>query len=458
MATDRPHQHDATATPHDKVATQPSQSAVHPKLAPILARHGSNVPAIAAELLDQGLENSPEVLADLTRMLGNDAAMKILAALKPAAPTTPQAPTASPALSNTVTMPAAEPKASAADKQAVLPVPSPGGKPQARPAPDVAFDAVAATIEGLGFPAKARRLAVVEHHSPAMTAQGIQYKTSAVDKAGTTPGKDHTDSFAAGIQKEIALGAQAAADPDNPSGGQIVLHPAADPTTIIHETVHLFQQGQIGTYLYEPMTEILSALAFERLVKEGSTSGTYGYAADYLPWVVFVKEVLAPKLGWSRLFGYYVGQGIKNFGELCAELGFNPNAAAMKVLKEALTSTANRVDLIPEIRASILAGPAAPADVPKAFHKKGGALESKDVDTSSAVEWEKAFDARIALDHHAGETPAQTVTRLREENKRDVIQQTIARARTYRKEAEVQHPGLLVEIDEVIAMYTAALG
>ena len=320
-----------------------------------------------------------------------------------------------------------------------------GGAPVLCPAPAIVFDEVGATLAALGFAASGTRLPIKAHTAPVLTTTGFTFTSSSVGDDGratstTTVATDYME----GMGKKHATGALAGSD-------DVTLNPAGDFTTLIHETVHLYQKGEIGRYLVEPMTEIIAAMTFARLADKGVVTGAYGYAPEYLPWVVFVKEVLAPKLGWPRLFGYYVGQGMKSFDELAAELGFRAIAAPMKALKEAFgTGDATKAEAQ---REPITAGPGKNENA-RPHDRKGGDLTALAPDMTSFEAWLPTFGAVLEAERQASETPAQIAMRLATENKRQVIVGAIAEARLHRTTAD---PALHEEIDAFIEAYEQGL-
>lgn len=452
---------------HEQLVKPPestSQSAVaklpepagHPALVQIAQQHGTDAVAIATAINDHHVPIDAALFDALQKTFGNGVSQKVIAELqKPKAPPTAVAPTPAP----TVEAGAGEPKASPGivsakvqvEPAVVQQVAQIGGQPQPQnnapalcPAPAVVFAEVKATLEGLGFAASGKALPIVAHHAPAMTDTGFEFKNTAVAPDGTETARAPVKTdYMEGMGKKHATGALAGSD-------DVTLNPAGDFTTLIHETVHLFQKGEIGRFLVEPMTEIIAAMAFTRLAGKGVVTGAYQYAAEYLPWVNFVKEVVAPKVGWQKLFGYYVGQGMTTFGHFAAGLGFREPAAEMQKLKKALsTGDATEAEAV---REAILTGPA------KGKERRGfetvQELPAGDHDMSSFEAWLPTFGAVIDKDKKPGESNAQTAQRLASENKRAVITGAINEAKQHQKTAA---PGLLVEIGEFIAAYEHAL-
>ncbi|MBA3465535.1 MAG: hypothetical protein H0T46_36720 [Deltaproteobacteria bacterium] len=418
-----------------------------PGLSGILAQHGANVPAISAELVSAGVLPSAQLAEELNRVLGNAGAMAVMASLaaKPSAEKADEKPPVA------ATSPAttAEPGAKAEDKAAMVKLPSalavsPG---QTRPAYEVAHAAVKKTFAKMGFSAEGKQVKVVDHTAPKMTDTGFDFTATTASKTDT-PEAPRTASFdfSAGLQKQTATSALA-------GDGNITVNPIAEPTTLIHECVHLFQKGEIGTYLYEPMTELIAAMAFDEMVKDGSMTGAYTFAPDYLPWVLFTKNVLAPKLGWKRLVGYYVGEGIVNKDQLGVELGFSPTSAPFKQLIEALTSPANLTDRIPALTKLINAGPT--ADQKPKSHQTKGAEIGHDADTAGIEHAADECEKRIAVDKKGDETLEQTALRLKSENKTEVIKNMVSRAEGFLVEAKASKPTLVPQIEEMLEMLRA---
>ena len=452
MATERTPDKEATPvtdpTPTAKPQA-PSVSSSSPVMA-ALGKHGKNVPAIGAELVSAGVTPSAALAEELQNALGNSDAMAVMSAIS-ARKTETAKPAEKPAVAQASPVTSAEPSAKSEDKTALVPVPSaiavsPG---QTRPAYEVTYAAVKKTFEKLGFAVEGKGAKVVDLSAPTMTATGFDFKTNTFSKTATPEGERTTSfNFSDGLQKQVSQSALA-------NSTEIAMNPIAEPTTLIHETVHRFQVGEIGTYLYEPMTELIAALAFEELAKDGAVTGAYTFAPDYLPWVLFTKNVLAPKLGWKRLVGYYVGQGFSDKDQLAVELGFAPGSPPHKQIMEALTSGLNLSDRIPAITALIKAGPSNAAQKPKAHHQPGPAIDGEDKTApldGVCAELEK----RIAVDSKPGETLAQTAQRLKTENKTQVIAKMIEKAEAFLVEAKASQPGLVGEIESTLEMLRLA--
>lgn len=456
MATDRlPDKepspgHDAPS-PTTKPPT-PSVSSGSP-VSLALSKHGANIPAISAELVSAGVTPSPQLAEELQRLIGNSGAMEVMSALsaKKKIETEPEKPVEKPPVAQSSEVTSSEPSATPKDKAALVPVPSaiavtPG---QVRPAYEVTHAAVAKTFEKLGFSVTGKQAKVVDLAAPKMTDTGFDFNTTTFSKTDTPEGERTTSfNFGDGLRKQTAESALAA-------NGTITMNPIAEPTTLIHETVHLFQKGEIGTYLYEPMTELIAALAFEELAKDGAVTGAYTFAPDYLPWVLFTKNVLAPKLGWKRLVGYYVGQGITDKTHLAVELGFAPTSKTAKDLFDALGSSANKTDMIPALTEAIQGGAKTPADKPKGHHKAGPEIEGEDTTAALGATADDVVK-RIAVDQKEGETLEQTANRLKTENKGEVIAKMISNAEQFLLEAKGSHPKLVPDIEETLRMLRSA--
>lgn len=458
----------AIATPVPE--TTPQATSLETRVAAI-ARLDASPDAIARGLREQGIPVSAELIVALNKTIGNSASLRVFTALDEARPETPKAKEDAPVTSEPgplVEQGGPEPKASpelakalvsvepstiptSPTKEQTVGTPSGGsdGGPVLAPAPAVVFEEVGATLSTLGFTASARRMPVKAHTAPKLNSTGFSFTSSTVgdDGKGTSSTSVQT-SYGEGMGKIHATGALAGSD-------DVTLNPAGDFTTLIHETVHLYQKGEVGRYLVEPMTEIIAAMAFVRLADKGIVKGSYNYAPEYLPWVVFVSEVIAPKIGWPRLFGYYVGQGFKNFDELAAELGFRPAAAPMKALKEAFGT--GDVAKAEAQRAKIISG-AASNETKRGFDKVGAELDAPTTgdthDMSSFEQWLPTFGSVIEKQKKSGESNAQTASRLALENKREVIVGALAEARQHLTTAD---PSLRTEIEEFIAAYEEGL-
>jgi len=452
MATDRlpdkePSSGHVDSTPAPK--TTPSVTSGSP-LATALAKHGTNIPAISAELLTAGVTPSSQLAEELQRALGNAGAMEVMSALS-VKKTETEKPVEKPPVAQASPVTSSEPTGKPQDKTAPVPVPSaiavtPG---QTRPAYEVTYLAVKKAFAKLGFSVEGKGAKVVDLAAPTMTDTGFNFKTTTFSKTEAPEGERTTKfNFMEGLSKQTSQSALA-------NSTEIAMNPIAEPTTLIHETVHRFQVGEIGTYLYEPMTELIAALAFEEMAKDGSVTGAYTFAPDYLPWVMFTKDVLAPKLGWKRLVGYYVGQGFSDKDQLAVELGFAPNSPSHKQIMEALTSPANLSDRIPALTKLIKEGPSKPAEKPKGHHQPGPAIDGEDK-TAPLGGVVEQLEKRIAVDSKSGETIEQTAQRLKTENKAHVIQTMIAKAEQFLIEAKASHPALVTEIEQTLEMLRAA--
>ncbi|MBL9012937.1 MAG: hypothetical protein JNL83_02105 [Myxococcales bacterium] len=416
-----------------------------------VAKHGTNIPAIGAELVSAGVTPSPQLAEELQRLLGNAGAMQVMSTLseKKSEPdkSETEKPVEKPPVAQSSEVTSSEPSAKPQDKATPVPVPSaiavsPG---QTRPAYEVTYLAVKKTFEKLGFSVEGKGAKVVDLSAPKMTDTGFDFKTTTFSNTTAPEGERTTKfNFSDGLQKQVSQSALA-------NSTEIAMNPIAEPTTLIHETVHRFQVGEIGTYLYEPVTELIAALAFEELAKDGAVTGAYTFAPDYLPWVLFTKNVLAPKLGWKRLVGYYVGQGFTDKDQLAVELGFAPNSPPHKQIMEALTSGLNLSDRIPTLTKLIKDGPSKPAEKPKGHHLPGPAIDGEDK-TAPLDGVVGELEKRIAVDAKSGETLDQTAQRLKSENKTDVIQKMIVKAEEFLLEARANHPGLVDEIESTIEM------
>lgn len=447
MATDRlPEKDPSSSSGHVDPTPSPKTAPPSSPVMTALTKHGTNIPAISAELLTAGVTPTPQLAEELQRALGNAGAMEVMSALS-GKKSEPEKPVEKPALAQSSPVTSSEPSSKSEDKTTPVPVPSaiavsPG---QTRPAYEVTYLAVKKAFEKLGFSVEGKGAKVVDLSAPKMTDTGFDFKTTTFSKTTAPEGERTTKfGFADGLTKQTSQSALA-------NSTEIAMNPIAEPTTLIHETVHRFQVGEIGTYLYEPMTELIAALAFEELAKDGAVTGAYTFAPDYLPWVLFTKNVLAPKIGWKRLVGYYVGQGFTDKDQFAVELGFAPNSPPHKQIMEALTSGANLSDRIPALTTLIKDGPSKPAEKPKGHHKAGPAIEGEDK-TAPLDGVTAELEKRIAVDSKSGETLEQTAQRLKSENKTTVIQKMIAKAEEFLIEARGSHPALVGEIEATLEM------